>query len=662
MKFQIKKLIVWPKTSSFPPRTVDFELGKVNVITGASRTGKSAIIPIIDYCLASSDCYIPIDTIRDHASWYGLVFQTETEQVLIARKVPKGNNVSNEYYTSRGRVASVPPIINDANENTAGVKNILNGLSSVPSIRLHGTEENIAYQSRLGFRDLMALVFQNQDIVANQNIMFYKTHAHEHRERLRLWFPFIIGAENTEVLVARQRLDYIEKRLGRLRRDLAKVQNRSSAWTSNMLGHLKVAEEYGILKEPISESSKPEELINAARGIIEEIPHHSRTTTSDVKKSNSEALKFEIEGDELSYEIGATKKRLADLNRLKTGLTDYGSTIRKRVERLHVSQWLEDIAQESESCPACGSHEHPNAEGELLKISSAFRKYENEVQNTLQIPNSFQREEGLLQIQLDKLFERKNDSQKRYDQVLAHNKKANDEFQRQKNMFLFLGHMKASLETYETLTDDGEFSKEVSALEEELSQLYKIVNKKLIQSKIDLATDKVSQGILKYLKQLDVEDKYREIPPKFCIEDLSVSVKSSDGHWHFLAEVGSASNWVSFHLALMCALQEYFLSQPSSPVPSFVIFDQPSQVYFPKLKRGQDTEEDPLFEDEDVGAVKSMFKSLASSVSTSGGEWQCIVLDHADSDIYGGIKGVHEVEVWRDGTKLIPEEWYSDVE
>ena len=40
------------------------------------------------------------------------------------------------------------------------------------------------------------------------------------------------------------------------------------------------------------------------------------------------------------------------------------------------------------------------------------------------------------------------------------------------------------------------------------------------------------------------------------------------------------------------------------------------------------------------------------------GAWQSVILDHADSSIYRAIEGVHEVEEWRDGIKLIPEEWY----
>jgi hypothetical protein len=53
-----------------------------------------------------------------------------------------------------------------------------------------------------------------------------------------------------------------------------------------------------------------------------------------------------------------------------------------------------------------------------------------------------------------------------------------------------------------------------------------------------------------------------------------------------------------------------------------------------------------------------MFKTIANSVVAKKGAWQCIILDHADSDIYGGIEGIHEVVEWRNGKKLIPEEWY----
>lgn len=164
------------------------------------------------------------------------------------------------------------------------------------------------------------------------------------------------------------------------------------------------------------------------------------------------------------------------------------------------------------------------------------------------------------------------------------------------------------------------------------------------------------------LQELDVEEKYRSRSPEVNIKELAIRVMGSEGDWHFLAEVGSASNWVAFHIAAMCAFQEYFASLPHSSVPSFVIFDQPSQVYFPKVRINPDPEkkeQDFKDFDEDFEAVQKIFAALSKSVSKDGACWQFIVLDHADSDIYGKLTNIKEVDVWRDGRKLIPPEWYG---
>lgn len=660
MKFQLLKLIVWPKAESLSPRIVKFKPGKVNIITGSSRTGKSAIIPIIDYCLASSDCFIPIDTIRDHASWYGVVFQTDSEQILIARKVPKGNKVSNEFYLSRGSTVAIPEVIGEANEKFDAVKHILNTISNVPYFNLIGEEGREGYNARLGFRDMMAFVFQNQDVVANQNIFFYKAHTHEHRERLRNWFPFILGAENIDTLKARQRLQAVEKKRNQLLREYERVNDISISWMNNMLGHIKIAKEYGITDENVTDLTRPKELLEIAKDILENIPDYSKTSSDTVEGAGKEILELEIDEERISTEIAITKNRLSNVKRLKRSLIDYGGAVQKRVERLHISQWLESIALESKGCPNCGSTEHPNAQSELLKISTAFKRFEEQAKSVAEVPSSFSREEEKLKLDLEGLLEQKKTLDKRYDLLLSRNQEAQEEFQRKKSMYLFLGHLQASMETFEKLVDGGDLQKELEILNKEYRELLKLIDPTGVKKNVDAATSEISQGILNHLKTLDVEDKYRKIAPKFSVKDLNISVLSSENNWHFLSEVGSASNWVSFHIALMCALQEYFLELEGSSVPSFVIFDQPSQVYFPKLKRGNEYfEEDPKYEDEDVEAVKKIFTTLAKSVLSRKGEWQSIVLDHADSNIYGDIDGVYEVDIWRDGKKLIPVEWYN---
>lgn len=657
MRFQIEKLIIWPKVSKFNPQIVTFKTGMVNVITGSSRSGKSAIIPIIDYCLASSDCFIPIDTIRDCASWYGIVIETEADQMLIARRVPEGSKVSNEYMVLRGKNIDIPSYDLIPNETTEGVKNILNAIAHVPYFRLSGQEDPRPYQERLGFRDMMALVFQSQEIVANQNIIFYKTHAHQHRERLKNWFPYILGAENTKILAARQRLEIVQKNIAQLNKEIDKAGKVSQLWFANMVGNLQIAKEYGLIATNTTYLNQSE-LLEAARHIASQDPNNSQATFVTLQTATNNFLQLEENDEILSDEISLLKKRLIDIKRLKKGLIGYGEAIRKRVDRLQISDWLHEISSKSSDCPLCGSVDHNNANIELQKISSSFKVIEDEALRTSQIPTSFEREEEAIKSQLEVALASRKALNSRLDKALADNKVAQEQFQSRKNLYIFLGHFRASLETFESLSAGGDIDEQLAKLLLEEQDLLKSVDQIGVKRRIESTLKVIMQSMLSHLKTLDVEEKYRITPPKFSVNDLGILVLSNDGHWHFLAEVGSASNWVSFHIALMCAFQEYFLKIEDSCVPSFVIFDQPSQVYFPKTKRTGE-KEDPKYEDEDVGAVKGIFKTLVNSVEKNKGSWQSIVLDHADSDIYGDIEGVYEVDEWREGKKLIPIEWYS---
>lgn len=658
MEFQIEKLIVWPLDKIFAPRVVTFEIGKVNVITGASRTGKSAIIPIIDYCLASSDCFIPIDTIRNHASWYGIVVKTAAEKILISRRIPIGSKASNEFYVLRGEQIGIPPTIEKSNQKANDVKLLLNQIASTPFFSM-GEEDEHNFKARLSFRDLMALVFQSQEIVANQNILFYKTHAHEHRERLRNWFPYILGAESLDVLKARHQLKSIDAQLQKLRREFDKIGKVSAGWLDNMNGLLNVAGEYGLLHEPIGENATTEELLSIAKEVVECSPDQPNINIADIEQASGEIAKLDKKEDDLSISIAITRKRLKDVRQLRNNFVNYGKGILKRVDRLQISKWLHDVAGESVACSICGSSEHPDSVGEVKKICAALEQYERTSKRTADVPTAFDREEIMLKEELGVFLEQKNAIQKRFDLALSKDKDARRDFLKRKEMYLFLGHLGAALEVFDSLADGGDLNRQIEELEEEQKELQKISNKDQVKRLLVMATQKIALNALEHLKSLDVEKKYRNVAPRFSVQNLSVEVPSDDGNWHLLAEVGSASNWVSFHLALMCGLQEFFLEQETSIVPSFVIFDQPSQVYFPKLRKDSTQKDNPKYEtDEDVDAVKSMFKTLASSVLKNNGRWQAIVLDHADKNIYGEIEGVVEIEEWRNGKKLIPEEWY----
>jgi len=56
-RWQIKGIHLFSHNSR--RRDITFDLNAVNIITGPSGSGKSAICEIIDYCFGASECHIP---------------------------------------------------------------------------------------------------------------------------------------------------------------------------------------------------------------------------------------------------------------------------------------------------------------------------------------------------------------------------------------------------------------------------------------------------------------------------------------------------------------------------------------------------------------------------------------------------------------------------
>ena len=112
MYLQIREIVLWPRNPNFEPRRLQFELGKVNVISGASRTGKSAVIPIIDYCLGAGTCSIPVKTIRKYCEWFGVVVATAQGDKLMARREPGAQRNTDDMYilTQVCHLALRPPM------------------------------------------------------------------------------------------------------------------------------------------------------------------------------------------------------------------------------------------------------------------------------------------------------------------------------------------------------------------------------------------------------------------------------------------------------------------------------------------------------------------------------------------------------------------------
>jgi len=58
MSFQIKDIVVYSHRGQ--RRILPLKTGELNIITGSSKTGKSALIEIMDYCLGAGAEFLRI--------------------------------------------------------------------------------------------------------------------------------------------------------------------------------------------------------------------------------------------------------------------------------------------------------------------------------------------------------------------------------------------------------------------------------------------------------------------------------------------------------------------------------------------------------------------------------------------------------------------------
>ena len=107
MKFYFNKIILWLDGNI--KRELEFVPDKVNVISGGSSTGKSAILQIIDYCLFASKSKIPESVINENALWYGINITINEKIYTICRKALSQGASSNDYcFSSLGVIPDLP--------------------------------------------------------------------------------------------------------------------------------------------------------------------------------------------------------------------------------------------------------------------------------------------------------------------------------------------------------------------------------------------------------------------------------------------------------------------------------------------------------------------------------------------------------------------------
>lgn len=650
MYFQLRKLILWPRSDA-EARVVNFAPGIVNVISGASKTGKSAVIPIVDYCLGADKCSIPVGVIRESCAWFGILIDTIEGQKLLARREPGDRQKTGDMVLMEGPEVEVPFQIAEKNANVDTVKAMLNRLSGLTNLGFEPAEEG-GFKARPSFRDLMAFTFQPQNIVANPDVMFFKADTTEHREKLKTILPYVLGAVTASVLQARFELDRLGRILRRKETEFRTLTSATSAWRLEAQSWLRQAIEFGLLpvEQPIPEDWP--NIVDLLRQVAGSSAGAAAPSLAGIDVSLRRLQELRADETKVAASLTEHRQRLNELRRLLESSEAYGGAIRIQRDRLALSEWFRGLLSSDGDQDALAQL-GDGGRDRVLALCDNLEALEVRLRTHPSISDTLDREILRLRAAAGSALERLNEI-RRETAVLERNseaaRQATDHFDR---IARFLGRLDQALKLYDEADQTAALRQEIETLRAQIDQLQRTVSESEVRRKLRNALDHIESMASRLVPRLDAE--WPDAPIRLMIDDLTVKIIRGSRD-DYLWEIGSGANWLAYHVALTLALQKFFLSEPHHPVPGLLVYDQPSQVYFPKRTGGEDAEEPIAWRDQDVVAVRKVFSLLGDEVIAANGRLQVIVLDHADEDVWGELNGVQLTEEWR-GRALVPAEW-----
>lgn len=651
MHFQILKLVLWSK-AGHPPRVVNFTPGMANVISGASKTGKSAVIPIIDYCLASGKCSIPVGTIRESCSWFGLVIETMSGQMLLARREPGDQRQTGDMFWVEGSEIEVPIQEPIKNITSDAVKHRLDQLSGLSQLGLI-PESDSSFHNRVSFRDLVAFNFQPQYIVANPLALYFNADSTEHREKLKAIFPYVIGALTAEMLAARWEIDRLQRALRRAESALTAMRAGVRAWQSQTTAWLRQAMDFGLLP---SDTDVPE---NDTNGVIDmlrravEVDTRAAFATIDSIEPNLRRLEElrDLESQAAAV-LGERRQRLNEIRKLVESSQRYGDAIRIQRDRLSLANWLRTRVLAVPDPIA----ELEDGRQKIEVLAQAMGGIEIQLRSQPSLSDAFDKERLRLRNEVDNAS--KNLAAVRQEIILLEQK--SDEVRqatyRQDRIQRYLGRLEQALLSFDQSDVGADQAAEIERLKGLIEEQRRIYSEGEVSRRTSNALRHIEHNAATIIPKLDAE--WPRAPILLQIDELTIKVSHVERQ-DYLWEIGSGANWLAYHIAVTLALQRFFVEQPNHCVPGFLVYDQPSQVYFP---RGYNVVQEPQpgrTRDQDISAVRSVFQAIGDEVVAAKGTLQVIILDHAGPDVWGEIPGVILTEEWRGDAALVPLHWLT---
>ncbi|PAU89420.1 ATPase [Pseudomonas sp. WN033] len=623
--------------------SVNFKAG-LNVVTGKSSTGKSALIEIFDYCFGSDENTIPKGVITNSAAVYYVALAVNEQDMVIARDP----DIASKAFFRRAETFNTAEIDRDY-FNASYFRPLSEFKKHLRDffLDIDDVDESLAARANRRFnqkaptpsiRSFSSFMLQHQNLVANKHALFYRFDEKEKRDQAIEHTKIFLGLVDQKFFHLSQEKERLSADARRLERQKETNKRTSESYKQKVepvLSQLYAL--MGFKDQPLSLAKvlqHPQDAKGQLDSIIvaEKINHNSDAMTQRYEQLKLVRNQKTAELRRLQRQSASINKHIKEEERFVDNVKQFSSP-----KHVHIAATV---------CPFCHT-EKDNLRKSAEKLQQAIAKVSGNLAQARPMKAKF--ESSLVEVQ--RSIEVVSRALTELNQQITEVEKADQQLTEKKSLYESIIMQKAKLfSLLDTLNmaDDDELEKEIKVLRKQLNKIAGALEEYDVQKGLAQASDKVNEYMAEIGSHFEFEASYKPINLHFSFETFDLYHLTPDDGKIYLRSMGSGANWLYCHITLFLALHKYFAELGEKcAIPSVLFLDQPTQVYFPNFNRdtsesfdeqkSQEAEqrkgnERPV--DEDMKAVENLFSRLSIYCNelelNNGFSPQIIVTDHAD--------------------------------
>lgn len=626
-------------------RVLSLRTGGVSVITGASKTGKSSLIHIVDYCLGEKECRVPEGPIRWRVSWFGLRMQLQAGEAFVARRCPgPGANSSEEWCVLLGSKLDLPDVEKlQQTTNREGILPLLNSWCGIGDNLHEPPPEYRRPPLVASIRHALLMCLQPQDEIIRRQQVFHGTDNTFVAQSLKDTLPYFLGAVDDDYVWKRGEQQRLRHDLRICERQIEEIRALRGGGASRAAALLAEARDTGLSAAVVDSW---EEQVAALRDIEVAGAAFSAANAPD----DQEFQRLSDHRETLLDQRRQLRNEVSLIRSIGRDGAGFSREASEQIARL-TSIGIFEGSMPKELCPLCQQQLSVGSNlTEVSAVTGALSEITSHLASALRGADEVQRvlteAESRLQVVETELASNRS----QMEAVSRSNERVQSLCDDANRRALVLGRVSLYLESLPELPNTMELESRADNLRARIAELALELSDERIAEHVETIMSILGRSMTDWARELGLE--HSQFPWRLNVRKLSVVADTDNGPLP-IDRMGSGANWVGAHLIAHLALHQWF-TKKERPVPRFLFLDQPSQIYFPEDRRDDAGSTAPL-DDDDRQAVINMFRLIFDVVSELAPNFQVIITEHADINEQWYQESV--LERWRGGSKLIPDNW-----